>query len=145
MKIKILPVILLGVCPLLAMAQSTAASTHTSNAVRASGRASAEATAAVAASTAAVLKQTSAVAAVPLWMSGRAVASTGAVVKHIGESVKAAGEGTTEAAKGLWDYGTSDETERPALDPGVGLPSKPAQPGRPKDPAPGDAIMVLAQ
>jgi hypothetical protein len=138
-------VIALGFGAAVLSAQSTAASTHASNAVTLSGAASQETAAAAADSAAGAVRVGSAALAVPVWMSGAAVTGSGAVIASAGSTVASAGAAQTKAAERLWDFSTSDPQQRPALNRqrSVPAPAKPAVVTPAVDPTPAEAARKL--
>lgn len=109
-------------------AQSCAAVNHVSNAAVASGTASKEMVAATAESAKGAVKLASGVAAVPVWMSGAVVQSGGKVLMAIGDASAQGGATATNGAGKMWDFATSDDSARPALDREAAMPPVKAAP-----------------
>ncbi len=88
------------------------------------------------------LQAGSAVAAVPLWMGGAAVGGAGALSQAIGDGAARTGEATMKGGDKLWDFGSGDPAERPALDRTRALPPAALPPSVPprKDPSPAEAM-----
>jgi hypothetical protein len=119
-------------------AQSCAATSNISAAAGHSAAASKEMVKAAGHSGAASVKVVSGVVAVPVFVSGAAIATTGSIVSAVGESAAAAGKTTTEVAEKLWDSSTRDPAKRPPLDRDHAVPpAKKITAAKPLDPAPG--------
>ena len=119
-------------------AQSTAASHHVSAAVAHSGAASAEVAKAGIQSGAASAEVVGDVIAVPVFISGVALASAGSIVSAVGDSAVAEGNATTGIAEKVWDSSTGDPAKRPAITRERAVPaSKKITAVKPVDPAPG--------
>ncbi|HYP17830.1 MAG TPA: hypothetical protein VEQ65_11520 [Opitutus sp.] len=141
-KFMVTLAMVLGLGTVALSAQSCAAANHLSAAGRHSANASGELVAAGAESGAASVKVVSGVAAVPVFASGAIVASAGTVLNAVGESAVAAGTTTTQGAEKLWDFSTSDPTQRPALDRARAVPPARQTTVRHKaaDPSPAEAL-----
>ena len=124
--------------------QSTAASHHVSAAAAHSGAASAEVAKASAHSGAASAEVFGDVIALPVFISGVAIASAGSVVSAVGDSAVSAGNATTGIAEKVWDSSTGDPAKRPAINRERAVPaSKKITAVKPVDPAPG--VMLKAK
>ena len=137
-KISALFAIVLSWGAIALSAQSTAASHHVSAATAHSGAASAEVAKAGIQSGAVSAELVADVIAVPVFISGVAIASTGSIVSAIGESAVAAGNAATGIAEKVWDSSTGDPAKRPGLNRERAVPAaKKITAVKPVDPAPG--------
>ena len=137
-KMYALVAVLLSWGTIALSAQSTAASHHVSAAAAHSGAASAEVAKAGIQSGAASAEVIGDVIAVPVFISGTAIASAGSIVSAVGESAVAAGNATTGIAERVWDSSTGDPAKRPVLNRDRAVPpSKKITAAKPVDPAPG--------
>ena len=121
--------------------QSCAAAGHLSQAVVLSGNASGESVRAVGVSAQGSVQVLSGVAAIPVFLSGAALAGSGNLVASVALASAEMGAELSRGGKAMWDFATSDPAARPALDRQRSVPPLKNQAApRPVDPPPGVAM-----